>query len=101
MPQHDDLGFQLRLRLKRRDHDVEEQVQEGDRLPDRDPHTLSDGVSGKDQRPLHDIHPNSSPHHGNSSDLIISNDLPGQGCHLLIFENWRKLYVHIVRRQNI
>ena len=30
MPQQDDLGFQPRSRLERRDHDVEEQVQERD-----------------------------------------------------------------------
>ena len=30
MPQHDDLGFQPRLRLERRDHDVEKQAQERD-----------------------------------------------------------------------
>jgi hypothetical protein len=30
MPQQDDLGFQPRLRLERRDHDVEKQTQEYD-----------------------------------------------------------------------
>src|SRR5260370_31559721 len=30
MPQHDDVGFQARLRLERRDHDVKKQAQERD-----------------------------------------------------------------------